>query len=296
PKPEPEGYELDLPGDEGAADAMSAALASTAPAAPSRSGSASEGDKCPSCNSPLRAGAVICLNCGFNVAEGTKIQTVVAAEGGGGGGGGKKTPPPIDGPVDDPDGRLKRAADRRAYDDSIAGDTERRFRRQEVLIPAVVAGVGFLFLLLNVLVLIPKVDRELGVFNRFVPDASIQVEGLVSSAVLLALQVPCLLGGLFAIAAIFGSSFGELFSALRKLLALGLLAGQIDTTIFQYSNLLLGGAGGIAWMLQAAVSFTIFWIVSKLMFDELEPMETIGLWFAVGFIPSLLITGYFLFF
>jgi len=31
--------------------------------------------KCPACNGKLRAGAVICMNCGFNLAEGGKIKT-----------------------------------------------------------------------------------------------------------------------------------------------------------------------------------------------------------------------------
>ena len=30
--------------------------------------------KCPSCNSPVREGAMLCMNCGFNMAEGKKIQ------------------------------------------------------------------------------------------------------------------------------------------------------------------------------------------------------------------------------
>lgn len=30
--------------------------------------------KCPSCNSPVREGAMLCLNCGFNMAEGKKIE------------------------------------------------------------------------------------------------------------------------------------------------------------------------------------------------------------------------------
>lgn len=30
--------------------------------------------KCPSCNSPVRDGAMLCMNCGFNMAEGKKIE------------------------------------------------------------------------------------------------------------------------------------------------------------------------------------------------------------------------------
>ncbi|MEM8737414.1 MAG: hypothetical protein AAGG38_02910 [Planctomycetota bacterium] len=279
PVPEIDPYDLDLPDLPPASD--------TGPAAGSlrRLGGSSAG-KCPSCNTGLREGAVICLNCGFNLAEGKKIQTVLSGAAAG---------PIPDQPLPEKQGKLERAAARQDYDREVEADMARVFRRQEVIAPAVVAGLGLLILALNVLVIIPRVYAELGLLARFVPNASIQVEGLVASGVLLVLQVPCLLAGLFAVAALFGSSFGDLFSALRKLVALALFTGQVDTAVYQSFNLMLNGAGGIAWMVQASISFCLFWIISKLMFEELEVVETIGLWFAVGFIPSLLIAGYFLF-
>ncbi len=35
------------------------------------------GGKCPNCNSPLKSDAVLCLNCGFNLREGKRMQTAV---------------------------------------------------------------------------------------------------------------------------------------------------------------------------------------------------------------------------
>lgn len=55
-----DGYELDL-------DEQSENPAASY-AAPSNNG------KCPACNSPVRDGAVLCMNCGFNMAEGKKID------------------------------------------------------------------------------------------------------------------------------------------------------------------------------------------------------------------------------
>lgn len=60
PAPSEDGYELDL--DEQTEDPAASH------AAPSNNG------KCPVCNSPVRAGAVLCMNCGFNMAEGKKIE------------------------------------------------------------------------------------------------------------------------------------------------------------------------------------------------------------------------------
>ncbi|MEE9404225.1 MAG: hypothetical protein V3V20_04985 [Algisphaera sp.] len=37
-------------------------------------------NKCPSCNSSLRPGAVICMNCGYNTAAGEKIKTQIETD------------------------------------------------------------------------------------------------------------------------------------------------------------------------------------------------------------------------
>ncbi|MEM9419172.1 MAG: hypothetical protein AAGA25_09015, partial [Planctomycetota bacterium] len=68
--PEPNPYELDLPDDEPRGHA--APISARSP-----QGASAKSGKCPACNSPLREGAVICMNCGFNLMEGAKVQTVV---------------------------------------------------------------------------------------------------------------------------------------------------------------------------------------------------------------------------
>ena len=316
--PEPDPYDLDLPGDLADTAQEDQAFEAARRAATPANG------KCPSCNLPLRPRAVICLNCGFNLIDGAKIQTQVdtaaepEADATLSGGkllkkkkkqAAKPTVESAPGPdasaasasgsgslPADLDDRLRRSAARAAYDRQVADDTNRKFHRQENVIPLIVAGVGLLVLLFNAFVIAPRIEQTLlaTFMNRFAPESSMTVETFIKSVVLLALQVPCLLAGLFTIAALFGSSFGSLTSALKKLIALALLCGQIDLALYDGFNLLLNGLGGIAWMLQAAVSFTVFWIVSKLMFDDLEVGETIGLWFAVGMIPSLLIFLYFI--
>ena len=65
------GYELDLPEELSAAAHADARTRETLARVRPANG------KCPSCNSPLRPAAVICLNCGFNLLEGAKIQTRV---------------------------------------------------------------------------------------------------------------------------------------------------------------------------------------------------------------------------
>ena len=73
PEPEPDVYEVDLPDDMRHVDVVSAA----APDPPTVGATPA---KCPSCNGRLRAGAVICMNCGFNLADGGKIETRIETD------------------------------------------------------------------------------------------------------------------------------------------------------------------------------------------------------------------------
>lgn len=59
--------------DDGTYDLDYDAAADT-PASPEHHAAPATNGKCPSCNSPVRQGAMLCLNCGFNMAEGKKIQ------------------------------------------------------------------------------------------------------------------------------------------------------------------------------------------------------------------------------
>ncbi|MEO0587818.1 MAG: hypothetical protein AAF078_09275, partial [Planctomycetota bacterium] len=48
-------------------------------AAGSASGGALHNGKCPACNAKLKPGAVVCMNCGFNLQTGQKLSTAVGA-------------------------------------------------------------------------------------------------------------------------------------------------------------------------------------------------------------------------
>lgn len=59
--------------DDGTYDLDYDAVADT-PASPEHHAVPAANGKCPSCNSPVREGAMLCLNCGFNMAEGKKLD------------------------------------------------------------------------------------------------------------------------------------------------------------------------------------------------------------------------------
>ncbi|MEM1447301.1 MAG: hypothetical protein AAGF84_14680 [Planctomycetota bacterium] len=285
--PEPDPYELNLPADEPAGETAPISARSTPV------GQASGGGKCPACNSPLRPGAVICLNCGYNLAEGAKVQTVVEAA-------------PAEDGLDLPAAAAaggsfvpaaaasaeERVAARSKLQEDLAADMAKRHHFQEKLLPLIFLGVGALLLLINAFVLMTPTNR----ISYDMPDGAIgNVVALIGFSILFAVQLPCLFVGILIVSKLFGSAFGELFTALKKLAALALLSGQFDVAVELTFNTLLDGMGFLAFWIELAVSFAVFWALAKQLFDELEPGETVALWIAMLFLPGFIV-GALLFF
>lgn len=289
--PEPDPYELDLPDDGPAGDAAPLSARS----AEARSTTGAGVSKCPSCNSPLRPGAVICLNCGFNIAEGAKLQTVVQT-----------------GPGADDDDTPREATDdattagnggasaavgsgviaRTKLQDELAADMAKRHHFQEKILPLIFLAVGALLLLVNAFLLMTEANRA----NYGMPDGVTgNLTALFAYLILFAVQLPCLFVGILIVSKLFGSAFGELFAALKKLAALALLAGQFDVAVELTFNTMFDGFGFIAFWVELALSFSVFWALAKQMFDELEPNETIALWIAMLFLPGFIVSGLLMF-
>lgn len=57
------GYELNVTGPR--------------PTQETKATSAPQADRCPSCGNKIRAGAVLCINCGYNLKEGKQLKTEV---------------------------------------------------------------------------------------------------------------------------------------------------------------------------------------------------------------------------
>ena len=268
PAKEPDPYELDLPDD-----------GPSAPSAPAGRPASAAG-KCPSCNSPIRSGAVICMNCGFNLAEGSKIKTVVDA--------GMAGPAQAD--EDPADERLRRSAARSDYDQEVEADVARVHRRQEVILPLVMIGVGIFVALINAFVLAPMSASSADWFGVGTESrAELALAYLIGAGILLALQVPCLFAGLLAIVALLGSAFGQLGSVLRKLIAVALLAGSLYNSVDLGVNIVMGGFGGLGWMFTMSISLAIFWGVIAQLFDDLDVGEIIGLFVAMIIAPQLIL-------
>ena len=286
---EPDVYELALPGEDGAVGAGHAAALRPA----TRAAVAAVDGRCPSCNLPLRQGAVLCLNCGFDLARGEVIRPVIATDAG-------------DADVaDDADDvgppsaigadRWANVATRTRLQEDLQRDMERTHRRQERTLPLVFLGVGVLIMLLNAAVLAPQTPMSLGLSETMSRPAIIGWTLLIS-AIFFVLQLPCLFVGIVIVSKLFGSAFGTLTSVVWKLTALALLGGGFHTALGLGLDILLNGFGFVGWMFKAAASVTVFYLVAKQLFDDLEPNETAALWAAMIMLPVAILVGVYLLF
>lgn len=169
------------------------------------------GGKCPNCNSPVKEHAVLCLNCGFNMQQGTKIQTEVAE--------------PVDEADIEPnkvDGPLSRREQR---DRDAAEQIHAEHRWIDYKLPIILIIVGCLLTLINNALLAPNA-----------PNLSAGLSGTgevfavytIATAYAMVVNSLLLFAGLFLLLWLFGSSFGALGSVLLKILAITLMAQEVD--------------------------------------------------------------------
>ncbi len=162
----------------------------------------------------------------------------------------------------------------------------KRHHFQEITLPLIFLGGGVLMLLVNAFLLMTPVNR----MSYGMPEGITgNLAALIGYLILFAAQLPCLFVGILIVSKLFGSAFGELFTALKKLAALALLAGQFDVMVELGFNTLLDGWGFIAFWVELALSFGVFWALAKQLFDELEPGETVALWIAMLFLPGFVV-------
>ena len=286
-EPETQPYEMDLP-----SDMPEAASTPDAPAV-------AHAGKCPACNGKLRAGAVICMNCGFNLAEGGKIKTRIetdplpAAEPTPGATATAAAPTSLSGIGDE---RFKRALARTAGEEEEAAERQRRYHFQENILPLILIVAGVLVAVFNGLVLakpsynagLTADELSLGLGVSRGQAAGTYFAG---AGKLLLVQIPCLFAGLLVCASLVGSAFGSLGTVLKKLLALTLLGGSFYLSVSMGVNILMYGVGGLGGIFTASVAIALFWGVIVLLFDDLETTEVVILYLAMCVLPFWILTG-----
>jgi len=217
---------------------------------------ADHGNRCPGCNKTLKPEAVICVYCGFNIAEGRPMRTEVGEEeppdAGGGG------PAPAAGGslieqqanADQPEERTPHQAQRRREESRQALVEEQqyeKFRRQEYIYPPILLGVGVLL-------------KFIQVWARGGDAVEGVVGALISTALQIGVMVPLLVLTLFA-ATLFGMAFGSLWTALLKLSGIALVP-------MAAASLLIGPGllcfGSLLWLM---IVFIAIWAMVTPLFD-----------------------------
>jgi hypothetical protein len=232
------------------------------------SSASSGGDHCPSCNQPVKAGAVICINCGFNLKSGQRVQTCVepAVE--------TDDAPASAAPVTSQaaaalsggTSKIAKALDARE-DDTTAP------KWKDIYLPAalIVLGVGMAFV-------------QAMYFSN---DAT---QGLTSAAMMvglnLAFSVPALFIAMLLAVKILDVAFGPLGMALFKLVAIALGPDAIGGII----NVAVGG-GIVGWFAGFMVSLIAFWVLLTVLLDleAIEALYMMGLIWIVQYITGFLV-------
>ena len=257
---------------------------------------ATGGGKCPSCNSPVAAHAVICIKCGFNLKEGKKIKTSVeAGPAGPARRSRKKTPPPPD-PPGETVGALtganaiaQAAAKKKAAMNDLVADTARKQLLMDRHYPIALIAIGVVLILLNAFVLAPmESDTILAAWQLQGGTGNsrliVSLAMLVKAGVRFVVQVPILLLGILAVAKMFGSSYGTLLTAMLKLAALAIMVSAVNDCVGQILDIITGGLGGIGWPIQFAFEFGVFITIGIWLF-EMEYLEVLVLYCIMVFLP-----------
>jgi len=213
---------------------------------------------CPSCNNNINEGAVICMNCGFNLRDGEKVQTQVIA--------------PVAGLDTEPSEArssplaqsMIRSSQREAYGEEVAADAARQHQWDEFFTPLIIIGVGLFFFLINISLLAPKQYEILSIGSSTTERMTIYG---IAYMLTIVFMLPILLAGIFGMVSVFGSSFGNLFTALLKLVALTVLVVAVDQTVLMGLDIITGGFGGIGYLIRFAVLFAVFYPLCMKLFD-----------------------------
>ncbi|MEM6504290.1 MAG: zinc-ribbon domain-containing protein [Planctomycetota bacterium] len=216
-------YELDL--DE-----------ANEPAAQSSTAASSVGTlKCPQCNAPVREGAVLCMNCGFNLKEGRMTETAVAAV------------------AAEPEEAAGNLTKRQQREMEQAAEAHAAHWMLDYKGPIILIIIGLALVLINNVILAPMAP----VFTDFYSSrVDIIIDLSIATAYGAVVGSVLLFAGLFILVWLFGSGFGELGSVLLKVFAIALLTQESDFLVVVLLDIAMG-TGGLGIYVSWAVYLTV---------------------------------------
>jgi len=240
--------------------------------------------RCPSCGNAVKAGAVICMNCGYNLQTGQKVETAVnPGEAGAAKGGGKPA-----GEVPKLTGLAAAMVRQKADQDAIAADKDKEHRTTEVYIPIGLFAGGVALLLIYELLLRQVSDlADIWGTSQFITRAILM--GLDAFTVFI--QIPFVFAGLFVTAAMFGSSYGPIIIATLKMLALVIFTTAISYFTHGLIMLITENLSvfGFEYMITWGAAAVAFFGIAMSMF-EMDFLEAFVLYIIANVFPWI-ITG-----
>lgn len=253
------------------------------------------GGKCPACNMKVAETAVICLNCGFNMKEGTRVETAVVAE--------ESSSHQV---PDRPETAeaAQRAKSRKEYEAENAQQLARQHRRIELVYPVILLLIGSA-LCMVIACLIAQ-------FNPGFPaNAGFLIIALASLIYLFMQSIGILVAMVIAAALlimIYGSAFGDLKTALLKAPAIALVLAAVSVgCLMLFENWLesqgvvaAGRQMGIVRMtIRLVAIYSIGYPTLRVLFD-LEGLEAsiiciviVVFTFGVSVLGPVLLMGFF---
>jgi len=238
--------------------------------------------RCPSCGNTTKLGAVICLNCGYNLQTGQKVETAIKEAGDG----------PAGKPADVPKltGMAAVLSRQKADQDALRAESDKQHQFQEVYLPLILFGVGFALLMLNtwLLAYTDSFQQAWNIDSGFMARVFMTVIDLVT----IVIQLPVVLIALILTAMLFGSSYGPLITATLKMLALVVFSSAISAVTVGLILLMTGGLSvlGMEYMIALLFSATAFFGIAMTLFD-MDFMEAAVLYVLTVFGPWIVLIG-----
>ncbi|MFA9478309.1 hypothetical protein ACERK3_08370 [Phycisphaerales bacterium AB-hyl4] len=274
-------YDLEFTEEPGAGDAPAPAASASRPrrrsSSASSSGSSSSGVsllKCPSCNQPLKPGAILCVKCGYNLELGKQLQTDIVED-----------PDPDDQPPAASKAPPEAPADIAAMGGNSAVSRALEDREDEVQ-PSKLFDL-YLPLGLIILGLLTRFAQAM-FFGDDAIDGALQAA--IVTAIDVAISIPLLLLALMVSVYILSVSFGPLGAALFKLLAILLGPAALGDMVAYITAVPLGSsiAGGFAGFLFVVVS--MWFLLSKFFdLDGSDAFYVLIIMYVVNFIVTILV-------
>jgi uncharacterized membrane protein len=234
--------------------------------------------RCPSCGSKVNPGAVICLNCGFNVKEGRKVETEVLSPAAGPAPANPSSLAAVNPVASTAAADLSARADR---DAEMAEEAERRHRFNERILPLILMGVGAVLVALSnsAYALLPVDQYDLNGLER-------ALYNLILSGLRFVIQIPIMFVGIFIVARIFSSSYGSIGSAILKLMAIALCMNATSDIVSVAILFMTGGTSvfGIEGLMGWGASLIAFFILCAKFFD-MDGLEGFVFWLILEFGP-----------